>query len=133
LIGIDYGMKRVGVAVSDDRGSIAFPVATFPNDRVLIPVLQALIRKENAYAVVIGDSRNSAGTENPVMVRAKRFATELQQAIPIVIHFEPEFYTSVEARKTLRHAQGKPGKQAVDAEAAAIILNSYISRKETST
>ena len=121
LIGIDYGTKRVGVAVTDSSGSVAFPKATFPNDRTLIPTLVALIRKENARMVVIGASHDAVGKDNKLMPAAKRFASDLQNAIAITVHFEPEFYTSVEARKTT-------GKTLVDAEAAAIILNSFLSR-----
>lgn len=122
LLGIDYGDKRVGIALSDDGGSVAFPRRTFSNDSTLIPMLQALIRTENVCAVVIGESRNKDNEPNPIFEKAKQFAIALQNAMPIAVNFEPEFYTSVEARKTT-------GKRTVDAEAAAIILNSYITRK----
>jgi len=121
LIGIDYGEKRVGVAITDQSGSVAFPKATFPNDRTLIPTLVALIRKENAPTVVIGSSQDAKGNDNAIMPSVKRFATALQQASDITVHFEPEFYTSAEARIT-------SGKHLVDAEAAAIILNSFLAR-----
>lgn len=122
LLGIDYGEKRVGIALSDDGGSVGFPRQTLTNDNTLIPMLQALIRTENVCAVVFGESRNKDGEPNPIFEKTKRFAVALQNAMPIAVNFEPEFYTSVEARKTT-------GKSVVDAEAAAIILNSYIARK----
>jgi putative Holliday junction resolvase len=121
LIGIDYGEKRVGVSVSDASGSIAFPKATFPNDRTLIPIIVNLIRKENVSTVVVGESRDARGSENPIATAAKRFVMDLQKAVAVTVLYEPEFYTSLEARKT-------SGKRAVDAEAAAIILNSYLTR-----
>jgi RNase H-fold protein (predicted Holliday junction resolvase) len=55
------------------------------------------------------------------MQGVKRFVAALQQASPVTVHFEPEFYSSLEARKT-------SGKHLVDAEAAAIILNSFLTR-----
>lgn len=121
LIGIDYGAKRVGVAVSDERGAIAFPRATYPNDRTLLPAIIDLVHNENARAVVIGDSRNLKGKDNPITPEVQRFAASLQSAVAVPVHYEPEFYTSVEARRDT-------GKRAVDAEAAAILLNSYITR-----
>lgn len=121
LLGIDYGSKRVGVAVSDERGAIAFPRATFPNDKNLIPALAELIKKESVATVIVGDSRNAHGTDNPIMADIRRFAGDLEWETGAVIYFEPEFYTSVEARRSA-------GKHLVDAEAAAIILNSYIMR-----
>ncbi|OGG44352.1 hypothetical protein A2841_01025 [Candidatus Kaiserbacteria bacterium RIFCSPHIGHO2_01_FULL_48_10] len=121
LIGVDYGTKRVGIAVSDERGVVAFPKATLPNDRALIPTIVDLIRKENAVTVVVGESRNSEGADNPIMENARGFAARLERAAAVTVTFEPEFYTSVEARRNLE-------KKEVDAEAAALILNSYITR-----
>lgn len=121
LIGIDFGLKRVGVAVSDTRGAVAFPRATYPNDKTLLPALVDLIRNENATAVIIGDSRDLDGGENAVTPEVERFGLNLQNAVSVPIYYEPEFYTSQEARRDSK-------KNAVDAEAAAIILNSYITR-----
>ena len=121
LLGIDYGLKRVGVAVSDQRGAVAFPRDTFSNDKALLGRLSSLIQKEHITAVVIGDSRNAKGDDNPINSEAKKFGKDLQHLISIPIFFEPEFYTSAEARQ-------HTGKKVVDAEAAAIILNSYITR-----
>ena len=123
IIGIDYGTKRVGVAVSDDSGSVAFPKAVFPNDRTLIPTLVSFIKKENADEVIVGESRNSEGAENPVMKNIRHFAQELAREADVAVMFEPEFYSSVEARRF-----EAPGAL-VDAKAAAIILNSYLARK----
>ncbi len=127
LIGVDYGTKRVGVAVSDDRGAVAFPKAIYPNDRALLPALVALIQKEGARTVVMGESKNSDGNDNPVMRSARTFAAELERSVPVTVFFEPEFYTSVEARRVSLDAGGG-AKKGVDAEAATIILNSYITR-----
>lgn len=121
LIGIDYGSKRVGVALSDERGAVAFPRTTYPNNHKLIPTLAELIQEKKVTAAVVGDSRNMKGEENPIAADIKQFAAHLKAKTAIPVHFEPEFYTSVEARRTT-------GKSVVDAESAAIILNSYITR-----
>ena len=122
LIGIDYGSQRVGVAISDDRGAIAFPKGTYKNDRTLLPCLIDLIKKENARTIVIGESTHQ-GADNPIMQDARTLAAKLKQALAITVAYEPEFYTSVEARRDT-------GKKEVDAEAAAIMLNSYLARKK---
>lgn len=125
MVGIDYGSKRVGVAVSDDAGRIVFPKMTLPNDRMLISDLVAFLRKEGVHGVVIGESRSLSGTENPIMHDIRRFVGELERASELPVHYEPELFSSVEAR-TL---SGKEG--AVDAHAAAIILSSYLGRHES--
>ena len=126
-MGIDYGTKRVGVAVSDESGSIAFPRTTYANDSTLIPMLVTLIRNERAAVVIIGESKDKDGKDNPVMAAARHLGSDLEQAVAVAVHYEPEFYTSVEARRLPAQAGGVPSN-AVDAQAAAIILNSYIVR-----
>lgn len=121
IIGIDYGSKRVGVALSDESGSVAFAHSTLQNDNLLIPMLTALMRAEKVNTVVIGESRDKDGIENPIMKSAHAFAEALENVITVAIYFEPEFYTSVEARRD-------SDEQFVDAKAAAIILNSFIER-----
>lgn len=125
LIGIDYGTRRVGVAVSDDVGRLAFPKMTLPNNAMLLGELAAFIRKEKAEAIVLGESKDLAGADNPVMAPARRFAEALEQEVGLLVHFEPEWYTSKEARRL------KDGARAVDAEAAAIILTSYLDKQNT--
>ncbi len=121
LVGIDFGTKRVGVAVSDESGSVAFPKTTLANDRALIPAVVTIIRQENAVDVVVGKSVNRDGEDNAVMDNIRTFVSELEKAVAVTIHYEPEFYTSREARR-----EGQTGP--VDAQAAAIILNSYIAK-----
>ena len=126
IIGIDYGSKKVGIAISDEGGAMAFPKATLANDRALIPSVVALIREENVTAVIVGDSKNADGKDNAIMYDARAFTLELQKVSSVAVHFEPEFYSSQEARMLT-------GKTLVDAEAAAIILNSYLDRKKNNT
>jgi len=128
LIGIDYGTKRVGVAVSDASGAMAFPKAVFPNNKHLLSDVAALIQKEKADAVVVGESKNMHGEDNAIMNTVRKFADTLARECAIPVYFEPEFYTSHEARRLLRDAPSKRTDGTVDAQAAAVILNSYIMR-----
>jgi len=123
-MGIDYGTKRVGIAVSDESGSVAFAKAIFPSDRTLVPALVDLIRKENISTVVVGESRDKDGKENAVMAHTRRFVDDLERAAGVTVAYEPEFYSSVEARRDSDDAF-------VDAKAAAIILNSFIERNRS--
>ncbi len=123
IVGIDFGTKRVGVAVSDESGSVAFPRTTIPNDSRLIREIATIVQQEHATAIVIGESRNWSGAENPVMKNVKAFVAELEKTAGVEIHYEPEFYTSKEARR-----EGQEGS--VDAQAAAIILNSFITKQK---
>ncbi len=121
LMGIDFGSKRVGIALSDDTGSIAFPKAILPNNRRLLEAVVALVREEGVGTIVIGESKHFTGEDNAIMDEIRRFITGLEKETDARIVYEPEFYTSVEARR-------ESGEGSVDDKAAAIILNSFIMR-----
>jgi len=121
LLGIDYGTKRVGIALSDDTGSVAFPHATIPNDKALFATLLELVRGKEIGGIVVGESKAPDGSDNPVMKGVRGLVEELKKETGIPVYLESEFYTSFEARRDLN-------KSLVDAEAASIILNSYLQR-----
>jgi len=122
LLGIDFGTKKVGLALTDERGMMAFPYAVIPNDTELIATIEALIAEQGVGSVVIGHSLNAEGSENPVQSAIEEFITDLTLAVPIPIHLEPEQYTTQEAIRI----QGRNDK--TDAAAATIILNSYLTK-----
>lgn len=122
MMGIDYGAKRVGIALSDEAGRVAFPKATLPNDKTLVSELVALIEAHTIAEIVIGDSIGNTGMPNPIAHGARTLVETLKMQSSAVIHFEPEFYSSQEARLL-------SGKHSVDAEAATIILNSFLTKR----
>ncbi|MBU6491090.1 Holliday junction resolvase RuvX, partial [Patescibacteria group bacterium] len=65
-LGIDYGTKKAGLALSDEAGTMGFPHSIVPTTLRLIDELCALIAKEDVGAIVIGESRTLAGGENPI-------------------------------------------------------------------
>jgi putative Holliday junction resolvase len=122
LIGIDYGSKRVGVAVSSDDGTMAFPRTVLENSSKLLEMVAAFCVSEGATGIVVGDSKNYAGENNPIMQKILPFAAGLEKLTNLPVRFEPEFLTSAEAERI----QGK-GKLH-DASAAAILLQSYLEK-----
>lgn len=127
-IGIDYGEKRIGVAVSDADGRMAFPKMTLENDHSTLLTLRDLVSEEAVGAFVIGESKAHDGSDNPIMKAARAFGESLEAEFSLPVHFEPEFYSSSEARM-LKEQTGVEARS-VDAEAAAVILNSYLARAE---
>ncbi len=122
LMGIDYGSKRVGVALSDDKGMMGFPHKVLPNDEKLLKSLEAIIQKEKVARLVLGHSLNKAGKPNKVHLAVEDFIQDLTLHIGLPVELEPEQYTTQEAIRF----QGR--NENTDASAAAIILNSYITR-----
>jgi putative Holliday junction resolvase len=130
-LGIDFGTKRVGLALSDEGGSMGFPHAVVPNDGRLIDYVRELIKRKEVEVVVIGDSRDFAGNDNAVMAKAKAFATDLERTADVGVVWESEALTTQEARRDPEGIRitGRDARQAVDASAAALILTSYLSHK----
>ena len=121
-IGIDYGTKRVGIALSDIEGRMAFPYGVFPNTADLVEQIVGLTKKEEVGTVIVGESRNFQNQPNPLMEKILPFAEELKSASGLPIEFMTEVLTSQEAK----HIQGD--NELNDASAAAIILQSYLDR-----
>ena len=123
LLGIDYGTKRIGLALSDEAGRFAMPHSVLPNTKDALTDVADLCEKEQIQTVVIGESSNYDSTPNPIMADIKTFATALAEKTKCQIVFEPEFYTSQEAQRII-------GKDNLfDARAAALILKSYIDKQ----
>ncbi len=122
LLGIDFGTKRIGLAMTDDKGMMAFPHDVIPNDAHAQKYIESLIAKEKISEVVIGHSLDREGVPNKVHADVESFILSLTLSIGIPIHLEPEQYTTQEAIRI----QGKHAK--TDAAAATIILNSFIER-----
>ncbi len=126
-MGIDYGSKRVGVALSDESGSMGFPHAVFPNDSALKARVVALVATEHVGALVVGDSYGLHGNKNPIATQADVFVKSLATELAIPIHYESEMFSTQEAVRE----QGR--NELTDASAAAIILNSYLTRLKNTT
>jgi len=144
FLGIDYGTKRIGVAISDERGTLAFPKEIVGNDANTFERLGEIIEKENIGEIVIGESVDFSGKLNMLSARIEIFITELKEKFGLPVHKQKEFLTSVEARKSKdgkkklsqsqahsRIKQIKKGR--VDASAAALILQRYLDKKNKST
>lgn len=129
-LGIDYGSKKVGLALSDEAGSMGFPHAVIENTPHLIEDVCALIALKDVATVVIGESKNLSGEANPIAAAAHAFGDELTVRSGIPVVYEPEVYTSAEARRA-PHKEEKTrvpkSKRPVDDSAAALILTSYLS------
>lgn len=121
-MGIDYGKKRVGVALSDDTGTMAFPEAVLQNTSTFFDELAALLKKNAVTAVVIGHSKNLDGIDNPIQKEIDVLVGLLRERCDMTVYFEPEFFTTKEA------AAATLKKDEKDAAAAAVILNSFLSK-----
>lgn len=123
-LGIDYGAKRIGVAISDEEGRVAFPEAVVPNDDRALDTISDLVMARGVTTVVIGESLDFQNKPNEIQGEIDKFVKKLEQKeMEFDIIFEPEFLTSAQAVKIT----GK--NERTDASAAALILQSYLDKK----
>jgi len=119
-LGIDYGAKRVGVAVSDESLSLAFPLEVIENTENLISELKEICEKNQVSKIVVGESKNFAQKENTIMQAITPFVEKLKKELSLPVEMHPEFLTSMEAERIQGH------NDMHDASAAALILGSFL-------
>ena len=122
-LGIDFGTKKVGVAISDEEASFAFPEKIVAIDEAL-EFIKQLIKEEGIKAVVMGESMANSGEENQILKSSKDFAEKLKVQTGIEVFFEREGFSSVEAHRY----QTDRGDR--DDSAAAIILQRFLDKKK---
>ncbi len=123
LMGIDFGSKRVGIALSNEEGQFAMPKAVLPNDRYLFTEIKRMCEAYGVTEIVMGESKDFKGNDNQIMKGINLFKGELERDLGLPVHLEPEFLTSHQA------AQTQGNSPLLDASAAALILQSYLDRR----
>ncbi len=129
FLGIDYGTKHIGLALSDEVGDFAYPYLVLENKGILraTEIIATLCTKESVTALVVGESKDYKGQDNELMKEIRQFADELIEKTELPLEFESELLTSAEAERI----QGKGSF--LDASAAALILRSYLDRQKRKT
>lgn len=122
-LGIDYGKKKIGIAMSDDSGRLAFPKGIFLNEgKKTVGNITEIIEREKIKDVVIGHSTDFGGKDNPIMKEVTKFAESLKEKTGVEIHLELEYMSSQEASRIIANKND-------DARAAAIVLQSFLDSK----
>lgn len=119
-LGIDYGTKRIGIALSDDDGMMAFPHDVIKNDNKILDYISEIMSKNKIDVVVIGESKNYKMEDNLIMDDIISLKKVIEKEFGVEVELHPEVLTSSQAESI----QGK--NEMIDASAAAIILQSYI-------
>lgn len=129
-LGIDYGTRKIGLALSDEAGTMGFPHGVFPNTGRLIDDVLELMKRKEVGGVVMGDSRDYSGAPNPVARAAREFAALIERRSGIEVSLEPETLTTQEARRNFEGVREPgSGSAVVDASAAALILTSFLDKQ----
>ncbi|MFC1517100.1 Holliday junction resolvase RuvX [Candidatus Margulisiibacteriota bacterium] len=131
ILGIDYGTKRIGVAISDPLGIIANGLPTIDAE-VALDKIKKIVQDERVTKIVLGYPKKMDGTIGPAAEAVDRFKLKLQEALELPITLWDERLTTAEATKRLIEADVSRAKrkQVVDKTAATLILQGYLDCKK---
>ncbi len=130
-LAIDYGSKRIGLAMCDRSETITSPYSVLQNRKGLLEKIADIITGEDIEVVVIGLPLNMDDSQGPQARLVRKFAEQLAKFINVPIHFHDERLSTFGAEQKLIDAGVKKGKKKkiLDAIAAAEILQSFLEQK----
>jgi putative holliday junction resolvase len=135
ILAIDYGSRRMGLAVSDPLGITAQGIETLQrkNKRMDFAHLQRIIVDYQVREIVLGLPLKMSGEHGPQAEKVAQFAEELRQKFNLPVHLWDERLTSAEANRVLREAELSIQKRsrAVDRMAASLILQSFLQARSS--
>lgn len=130
ILGIDYGTRRIGLAVTDEDGLIAQPLMTLKNrgDEVAAIEIARWAQTHNVRCIVIGLPRRTDERASAMEARVRAFAEVLHRVSSLPVELFDERFTSAIAERVLLDADLSRRKRRArrDAIAAAIILQGYL-------
>lgn len=133
ILAIDFGLVRMGLAISDALGLTAQGLTTLvrTNKEADFRYLDAVAAEYAVARVIVGHPIGAAGEETEMSRRVVRFAEELQHRLALPVDLWDERMTSLEADRSLRESNmgGRKRRQARDRVAAQILLQSYLDRR----
>ncbi|MEX0856248.1 MAG: Holliday junction resolvase RuvX [Gemmatimonadota bacterium] len=135
-LGVDFGEVRIGLAISDETGTLASPLETIRRRRGKRPPLnriEAVAREHGAEALVVGLPLELSGEESDWSREVRAVADSLERRLHLPVHLFDERMSSVQAERAVRSSGLPRGKREekdrVDSAAAAIILQGWLDRR----
>ena len=130
IMGIDYGEKRIGIALSDPLFTFAYPFKTLLNEHNLIKDLLKIVEEKNVTKIILGLPSVRFKSSKELAERVHLFKKEIEQGMKIEVIFWDEEFSSVLAQEKVNESVTKKSarrkKDLLDRHSAAIILQEYL-------
>lgn len=144
LMGIDYGEKRIGIALSDENAQFAFPHSVVGNDKNTVKKIKKICEENKVNKIILGQSLDYKKLPNLIMGKTDKFKVILEKEFGLEVVYQWEVLTTKEAERLPAFGEARPpfsnlrkmkrGRQGmhkkIDASAAALILKSFIESRK---
>jgi putative Holliday junction resolvase len=130
-LALDYGRRRIGLAVADEMGIAPRPLLTLQrkNRREDLRRLRQIALEQGAARIIVGLPLNMDGSRGDMAEEAARFARRLERELGLPVFLFDERLSSWEVESAARGGAGRKRAKHLDAEAAAVILKDYLDRE----
>jgi len=130
-LALDYGERRIGVALSDPTGAIAQPLETIDARRGALERIAELVVKHEVGQIVVGLPLHMNGRPGPEAERARAFGEKVRARANVPVDYLDERWTSLEAERVLEEGgvRKKEQRGRVDPIAAALLLRTWLARQ----
>jgi len=133
ILGLDYGKKRIGIAISDEEGKYAFPYQVLENRNkfFVFDNLKIIVQQEKVEKIIVGLPLNLKGEREKKAKECEDFANKLNSYLNLPVELEDERLTSRLSSRLLRDNPSKKAKkkEAIDQQSAILILQGYLDRQ----
>ncbi|MCZ7610885.1 MAG: Holliday junction resolvase RuvX [Ignavibacterium sp.] len=135
IMAIDFGIKRIGIALSDSLKLFAYPHVTLTNDSSLFDELKKIIEVKQVEKIILGIPSESKESKTSVVKSIEKFKEELKSKTKVkVILWDESFTSSIAQQKIMESVTKKKKRQdkgMLDMYAAAVILQEYLDSIKT--
>ncbi len=130
ILGIDYGTKRTGIAVTDTLQIIASPLETVPTTTIL-DYLKTYLVNEEVERIIVGEPKKHDESDADIMPKIRQFVADINKLFPhIPVEMQDEQYTSFQAKRIILQAgipkMKRRDKSLVDKISASLILKEWM-------
>jgi putative holliday junction resolvase len=136
ILGVDFGVSKIGLAIADSETRIAFAYGVLKNDKDLMKKLEEIIEKDEIGKIIVGGQMEvrppSGGRTSKLIGEIEKFAESILNKFNIPVEYQNEMFSTKQAERNLIERGAKKIKRFDDQEAARIILQSWLDAKAKS-
>ena len=134
ILGIDYGEKRIGVAITDPLNMFAYPLTTLNNDTSLWNQLQKIFSEYKIEKAIVGYPLKESGAPSKISEMVLKFKESLINKFSVEVNLVDERYSSLIAQQRILQSvsskKKRQDKSLLDKNAAAVLLEDYLSKSK---